>query len=159
MASKRDLDSERPSMPRMFPSRWTCDDFGRSGPSIQRHNPTRTRTTGRETKRRSDHSQTDRTPNIVCDEETRKAWILQTTTESDGELVNRQARIEGAPWESYGNVTFFEALKRHAIALSFCRGLGIWVIECRCESEPETIDTFEVQTTIHAEILNPRKGS
>ena len=75
------------------------------------------------------------------------------------EPVNRQARIEGAPWENYGNVTFFEALKRHAIALSERRGLGIWVIQCRCESEPETIDTFEVQTTINAEVLNPRKGA
>lgn len=73
--------------------------------------------------------------------------------------MNRQARIEGAPWESYGNVSFFEAIKRHAIAMSNQRGIGIWVIQCRCESDPINIDTFEVQTTIQAEVLNPRKGT
>ena len=75
--------------------------------------------------------------------------------------MNRQARLEGSQeWRSYGNVTFFEALKSEAIRTSQRNSLcpAKWVIEVRCESEPENIDTFEVQTTIHAEILNPRKG-
>jgi hypothetical protein len=74
--------------------------------------------------------------------------------------VNRQARLEGSvKWIDYGNVTFFRAIQNCAIDTSEKHGIGIWVIECRCESEPETIDTFEVQTTIEAEVLNPRKGA
>jgi hypothetical protein len=76
-------------------------------------------------------------------------------------LMNRQARLEGSgQWADYGNVTFFEAIKTHAILTSQRNSLcqAKWVVEVRCESEPEVIDTFEVQTTIHAEILNPRKG-
>lgn len=76
--------------------------------------------------------------------------------------MNRQARLEGSKeWHSYGNVTFFEAIKTEAILVSRRNSLCEcnWVIECRCESEPEKIDTFTVQVTLHAEILNPRKGA
>jgi hypothetical protein len=75
--------------------------------------------------------------------------------------LNRQARLEGSKeWTDYGNVTFFEAIKTHAIMTSQRNSLcpAKWVVEVRCESEPEVIDTFEVQTSIHAEIFNPRKG-
>jgi hypothetical protein len=34
----------------------------------------------------------------------------------------------------------------------------VWIIECRCESDPDVIDTFSVQTRIDAEVLNPRKS-
>lgn len=65
-----------------------------------------------------------------------------------------------ASWNSYGNVTFFEALKKEAIATSNRSGIfGAWVVQCRYENEPTVIDTFSVQVTLHAEILNPRKGT
>lgn len=75
--------------------------------------------------------------------------------------MNRQARLKGAKdWTSYGNVTFFEAIKaeakRAARRNNMCE--WIWVVECRCESEPDRIEEYEVQVTLHAEVLNPRKG-
>ena len=144
----------------MLASRWACDDFGRSGRAIQYYDSTRTGPTGFEaTGDGSDHSPTDRETNVFCNEEIRAVGIFQGTKESGCKVINRQARVEGAPWESYGNVSFFEAIKRHAIAMSNRRGIGIWVIQCRCQAEPETVDTFEVQTTIQAEVLNPRKGT
>lgn len=76
--------------------------------------------------------------------------------------MNRQARLEGSKeWHSYGDVTFFEAIKTEAIQTSRRNSLCECnlTIECRCESEPEKIDTFTVQVTLHAEILNPRKGA
>ena len=74
--------------------------------------------------------------------------------------LNRQTRLPGDPaWQSHGNIGFFAALRDRAIAESQAHGLRKWLIETRCLSEPETIDTFEVQTTINAEILNPRKGA
>jgi hypothetical protein len=76
-------------------------------------------------------------------------------------MFNRQARLEGAKnWNSYGSVSFFEMIKAEAIRASRRNSMCdvTWVIECRCESEPETIDTFEVQVSLHAEVLNPRKG-
>ena len=75
--------------------------------------------------------------------------------------MNRQARLEGTTrWTSYGTSSFFYAIKEEAIRASKRNSMceATWVIECRCESEPETIDTFSVQTTIHAEVLNPRNG-
>jgi hypothetical protein len=79
---------------------------------------------------------------------------------SEGTNMNRQARLEGAKeWNSYGKVSFFEALKAEAIATAEKSGIfGIWIVECRCESDPAVIDTFSVQVTLHAEILNPRNG-
>lgn len=72
--------------------------------------------------------------------------------------MNRQARLEGSKdWNSYGNVSFFEALKAEAIGTSERSGIcGTWVIECRCESDPAVIATFSVQVTLHAVVLNPR---
>lgn len=75
--------------------------------------------------------------------------------------MNRQARLEGSTrWTNYGGCIVFYAIKEEAIQTSKSNRLceAIWVIECRDESDPEIIDTFEVQTTIHAEVLNPRKG-
>ena len=73
--------------------------------------------------------------------------------------MNRQARLEGSKeWTDYGNSSFFQAIRNEAIRTSEKHGIGKWVVEVRCESEPEVIDTFEVQTSIHAEIFNPRKG-
>lgn len=76
--------------------------------------------------------------------------------------MNRQAKLLGAKeWHSYGNVTFFEAIKAEAKLASKRNSLceWTWVIECRCESEPDKIDEYEVQVTLHAEVLNPRKGA
>jgi hypothetical protein len=56
--------------------------------------------------------------------------------------MNRQARLEGSKqWTDYGNVTFFEAIKTHAILTSQRNSLcpAKWVVEVRCESEPESI--------------------
>jgi hypothetical protein len=79
--------------------------------------------------------------------------------ESEGANMNRQARLEGSKeWNSYGDRTFFQAIRKLAIDTSDKHGIGTWVIECRCESDPENIETYEVQTSIHAEILNPRNG-
>lgn len=79
----------------------------------------------------------------------------------EGVRMNRQARLEGSTrWTSYGAASFFYAIKEEAILTSKRNSLceATWVIECRDETEPEIIDTFEVQTSIHAEVLNPRKG-
>lgn len=76
--------------------------------------------------------------------------------------MNRQTRLEGSKeWHSHGNVTFFEAIKKEAKQVSRRNSLSEakWVIECRCESEPDKIDEYEVQVTLHAEVLNPRKGA
>jgi hypothetical protein len=74
--------------------------------------------------------------------------------------MNRQTRLEGSKeWNSHGNSTFFQAIRNEAIRTSEKHGVGKWVIEVRCETEPETIDTYEVQTSIYAEVLNPRKGA
>lgn len=74
--------------------------------------------------------------------------------------MNRQARLEGSSdWIDFGDVTFFQAIRSLAIQTSGKHGIGLWVIECRCSSDPEKIETYEVLTTIHAEILNPRKGA
>jgi hypothetical protein len=83
------------------------------------------------------------------------------TVRDEGVRMNRQARLEGSTrWTSYGSSSFFYAIKEEAIRTSKRNSLceATWVIECRDETEPETIDTFEVQTSIHAEVLNPRKG-
>jgi hypothetical protein len=59
--------------------------------------------------------------------------------------MNRQARLEGSErWTSYGVSSFFYAIKEEAIRTSKRNSLceATWVIECRDESEPETIDTF-----------------
>jgi hypothetical protein len=74
--------------------------------------------------------------------------------------VVRQTRLLGSEeWQSHGDVTFFQALRDRAIAESKKHGTRKWLIDVRCESDPETVDTFEVQTTIQAEVLNPRKGT
>lgn len=76
-------------------------------------------------------------------------------------MINRQARLEGSSiWNSYGNVSFFEAIKAEAIRTSKRNSIceAVWEIECRCETEPDVMDSFEVQVNLHAEILNPRKG-
>jgi hypothetical protein len=73
--------------------------------------------------------------------------------------MNRQTRLEGSQqWNSHGNSTFFQAIRNEAIQTSEKHGIGKWVIEVRCETEPEKIEEYEVQTSIHAEVLNPRKG-
>lgn len=73
--------------------------------------------------------------------------------------MNRQTRLEGSTqWNSHGNCTFFQAIRNEAIRTSEKHGIGKWIIEVRCETEPGIIDTFDVQTSIHAEVLNPRKG-
>ena len=75
--------------------------------------------------------------------------------------MNRQARLVTTEnWHSYGRVSFFEAIKAEAILLSRRNSLcdWTWLIECRCESEPDVIDKYSVQVTPHAEVLNPRKG-
>lgn len=78
--------------------------------------------------------------------------------------TNRQARREGAEaWVSYGDVPYYEACRKHAVLcnLRSCAGFSPWCvrIECRCESEPDKITTVEVQTTVIAEVLNPRLGA
>jgi hypothetical protein len=75
--------------------------------------------------------------------------------------MNRQARLEGSnQWNSYADVTFFAAIKEEAKRASRRNSLceATWVIECRCESEPEKVETFSVQVNLHAEVLNPRQG-
>jgi hypothetical protein len=73
--------------------------------------------------------------------------------------MNRQARLEGSKdWIDFGNVTFFQAIKKLAVDTSKKHGIGTWIVECRCVSNPDEIFAFEVQTTIHAEVLNPRQG-
>jgi len=75
--------------------------------------------------------------------------------------MNRQARLEGSKeWTDYGNVTYFQAIRDCAIQASRKCGLVDvkWIVEARCMTEPESVDTFEVQTSLHAEILEPRKG-
>ena len=76
-------------------------------------------------------------------------------------VINRQARLLGAHvWKSYGNCSFFTAIKWEAIQASRQSKFPeyVWVVQCRCESEPDVIDEFEVRTTLQAEVLNPRKG-
>lgn len=76
--------------------------------------------------------------------------------------MNRQARLEGSrDWHSYGNVTFFEAIKSEAKRVSKRNSLceATWLIECRCESDPDRIEEYEVQVTLHAKVLNPRKDA
>jgi hypothetical protein len=81
--------------------------------------------------------------------------------QSEGGNMNRQARLEGSKeWTDYGKVSFFVAIKTEAIKASRRNSLpeSVWIIECRCESDPDVIDTFSVQTRIDAEVLNPRRG-
>lgn len=85
------------------------------------------------------------------------AFAEGVTTKNE---VNRQARLEGSDdWEDFGNVPFYEAVRSLAIETSEKHGTGTWVIEVRCESDPENITTVDVKTTIQAEILNPRLGA
>jgi len=79
----------------------------------------------------------------------------------EGVRMNRQARLAGSKeWTDYGKVSFFVAIKTEAIKASRRNSLpeSVWIIECRCESDPDVIDTFSVQTRIDAEVLNPRKS-
>lgn len=90
---------------------------------------------------------------------TLSAMIIELLNER--KTMNRQARLRGSTrWTSYGTSSFFYAIKEEAIRASKRNSLceATWLIEVRCETEPETIDTFHVQTSIHAEVLNPRKG-
>ena len=67
--------------------------------------------------------------------------------------MNRQARLEGSEnWIDFGDVTFFQAIKKLAVATSKKHGIGTWIIECRCMSKPDEVSAYEVQTTIHAEV-------
>jgi hypothetical protein len=87
------------------------------------------------------------------------AMIIELLNER--KLMNRQARLEGSKeWTDYGKVSFFVAIKTEAIKASRRNSLPecVWIIECRCESDPDVIDTFSVQTRIDAEVLNPRKS-
>lgn len=75
-------------------------------------------------------------------------------------IINRQTRTAGYEnWIDRGDVTFFAAVRQHAIEQTKRFGKFDWRVECRCESEPSNIDSFEVHTSIEATILNPRKGS
>jgi hypothetical protein len=79
----------------------------------------------------------------------------------EGVRMNRQARLAGSKeWTDYGKVSFFVAIKTEAIKASRRNSLpeSVWIIECRCESDLDVIDTFSVQTRIDAEVLNPRKS-
>jgi hypothetical protein len=87
------------------------------------------------------------------------AMIIELLNER--KLMNRQARLEGSEeWMSYGRCSFFTAIKWEAIRASRKASMPeyVWVVQCRCESEPDIIDEFEVRTTLQAEVLNPRKG-
>jgi hypothetical protein len=89
---------------------------------------------------------------------------MSETVVVDLSSTNRQARREGAEsWFSYGNVSYYEACRKHAVLCSLRSRIG-WSplcvrIECRCESEPDKVTTVEVRTTVIAEVLNPRQGA
>lgn len=78
--------------------------------------------------------------------------------------IDRQCRfvfsryLGVSPWYSYGNVTFFDAIRRHCNE-SGLTSKGVNIVEVRCASEPDKIDRFEVQGHMEWEILNPRLGA
>lgn len=77
--------------------------------------------------------------------------------------LNRQARLQGStPWYGYGDVSLLEAARRHAAKeFRYCGGSidWTWVVEVRCETSPEIpVETYQVRTSVHAEVLDGRKG-
>ncbi len=83
--------------------------------------------------------------------------------------LNRQARLaqefdthEPMEWESFGDVSLFEAARGLAIRTATERNYPfyVWRIEVRCESTPEIpVETYQIMTSIVAEVLDPRKGT
>jgi hypothetical protein len=84
--------------------------------------------------------------------------------------LNRQARLfcdsDSHPeltWGDYGNVSLLEAARLCAIEAAVFYDQThnhVWEVEVRCETSPEiSIETYQVRTSLVAEILDPRKGS
>lgn len=78
--------------------------------------------------------------------------------------LNRQCRFvldDGVVthWYSFGNVTFFDAIRQHCRESGLASKYRVNIVEVRCESDPEKIDRFEVQARIDWDILNPRLGA
>lgn len=82
-------------------------------------------------------------------------------------MLNRQARLDGYDdWNSYGNVSMYEAARQEALVHSMRAAMRYgspnytWFVQVRCEGDPRMpVARVEVKTTLVAEVVNPRQGA